>query len=107
MGNDCNICSNKCMGFTGNHGGCCTIADRDFIIGPHLDSETFINKISKKIGRKVSYKEIFVDFEEGKTLFQDKSMWQMEENYPAIRVDFFNYLFPCIFYNTKIRACMV
>jgi len=43
MGTDCNICSNRCMGFPGNHGGCCTVAERDFIIGPHLDAYDFKN----------------------------------------------------------------
>lgn len=42
MSDNCLICSTKCMGFSGNKGGCCTVADRDYIIGHHGDDR--INK---------------------------------------------------------------
>ena len=105
MGTDCNICSNKCYGMPGHHGSCCTLEDRDFIIGPHPDAEEFIEKLSNKLGREIEYREVFVDYEEGKTLFPNKSTWQNPNSYPAFRVDFYNPRLPCIFYNTKVRAC--
>ena len=105
MGLDCNICSNKCYGIPGHHGSCCTIEDRDFIIGPHSDAEEFVTKLSDKLGREIEYREVFVDYEEGKTLFPNKSTWQNPGSYPALRVDFYNPRLPCIFYNTKIKAC--
>ena len=105
MGTDCNICSDNCYGITGHHGSCCTLEDRDFIIGPHADAEEFIESLSKKLGRDINYREVFVDYEEGKTLFPNRSAWQDPHSYPALRVDFYNPRLPCIFYNTKVRAC--
>ena len=89
----------------GHHGSCCTLEDRDFIIGPHPDAEEFIERLSDKLGREIEYREVFVDYEEGKTLFPNKSTWQNPNSYPAFRVDFYNPRLPCIFYNTKVRAC--
>lgn len=107
MGTDCNICSNKCLGFIGNHGGCCTVGDRDFIIGPHLDTNDFLDRLSEKLGREILFKEVFFSFEEGKNLFPNKSTWQDPQNFPALKLDLTNPKFPCIFYNTHVRACMV
>ena len=42
MGENCNICSNKCWGSPGYHGSCCSVEDRDYIIGPHHDTDEFI-----------------------------------------------------------------
>ena len=69
------------------------------------NTEEFIESLSKKLGREIEREEIFVEFEEGKNLFPDKSTWQNPDSYPAFRVDFFNPRKPCIFYNTKIKAC--
>ena len=105
MGTDCNICSNKCYGMPGHHGSCCTLEDRDFIIGPHPDAEEFITRLSDKLGREIDYREVFVDYEEGKSLFPNKSTWQNPNSYPAFRVDLNNPRKPCIFYNTTIKSC--
>jgi Fe-S-cluster containining protein len=107
MGTDCNICSNKCFGIPNHHGSCCTIDDRDYIIGSHSDADEFIKILSKKLGREIEREEIFVDYEEGKNMFPDKSNWQKQSSYPAFRVDFYNPRLPCIFYNTKIKSCSV
>jgi F-type H+-transporting ATPase subunit gamma len=53
----------------GHHGSCCTLEDRDFIIGPHPDAEEFVERLSDKLGREIEYREVFVDYEEGKNLF--------------------------------------
>jgi hypothetical protein len=107
MGANCNICSNKCFGISGYHGSCCSLEDRDYIIGPHPDSEEFIKNLSEKLGREIEHREVFVDYEEGKNLFPNKTTWQNPLSYPAFRVDFFNPKLPCIFYNTKIKACSI
>ena len=107
MGTDCNICSNRCMGFPGSHGGCCTVAERDFIIGPHLDAYDFVDRLSNKLGREIMFKEVFITYEEGKSLFPNKSTWQDPKNFPALRLDFFNPKLPCIFYNPQVKSCMV
>ncbi len=51
MGTNCNICSNKCYGVEGYHGSCCSIEERNYIIGPHHDTEEFIKNLSEKLGR--------------------------------------------------------
>ena len=107
MGTDCNICSNNCYGRTGYHGSCCSLEDRDYIIGPHLDTEDFIKNLSSKLGREIYEEDIFIGYEEGKKLFPYKTAWQNRDSYPAFRVDFFNPKLPCIFYNTKIKACSI
>jgi Fe-S-cluster containining protein len=107
MGTDCNICSDKCYGRTGYHGSCCSLEDRDYIIGPHPDTEDFIKNLSSKLGREIYEEDIFIGYEEGKKLFPYKTSWQNPNSYPAFRVDFFNPKLPCIFYNTKIRACSI
>ena len=68
-------------------------------------TEDFIKKLSLKLGREIQEEEIFINYDEGSKLFPNKSTWQNPESYPALRVDFFNPKLPCIFYNTKIKAC--
>jgi len=103
----CEICSNKCFGHPGNHGGCCTVADRDFIIGPHADTDEFLDRLSEKFDRDILYKEVLIDFEEGKNLFPNKTTWQNQSNYPALRLNLAQPTLPCIFYNTTLRACSI
>ena len=62
MGTNCNICSNKCYGVDGYHGSCCSIEERNYIIGPHHDTEEFIKNLSEKLGREVSEDEVFIKF---------------------------------------------
>ena len=62
------ICSKKCCGITLFHGGCCSIDDRDYIIGPIKDFDIFLEKLTHKIGRKISKDEVFIEYEEGKNL---------------------------------------
>jgi Fe-S-cluster containining protein len=107
MGENCNICSNKCWGSPGYHGSCCSVEDRDYIIGPHHDTDEFILNLSKKFGREIEKEEVFIEYNEGKNLFPNKNSWQNETSYPAFRVDLFNPKLPCIFYNTKIKACSI
>ena len=105
MSTNCNICSEKCFGKDGYDGSCCTIEARDYIIGPHKDANQFIQSLSLKLGRAISYESVFIDYEEGKNLFPNKSAWQNPESYPAFRVDLNNPRKPCIFYNTAIKSC--
>ena len=91
------ICSKKCCGIDFYHGGCCSIENRDYIIGPIKDFNIFLEKLSLKIGRQVSKKEVFIDYEEGKNMFPNKPVWQNKENYPAFRVDLTDSNKYCIF----------
>ena len=107
MGNNCEICSTRCMGYPGNRGGCCTVDDRDYIIGPHTDSEEFVKRLSEKFGREIQYEEVFVEYSEGRKIFPNKPTWQDPNSYPALRLDFSHLKLPCIFYNTKLGVCSV
>ena len=103
----CDICSKKCFGIDGYDGSCCTVEDRDYIIGPHSDAEEFLQKLSDKFGRSFEFDEVFYDYLKGKEVFTDKTNWQKPGSYPALRVDLTNKRKPCIFYNTSIKACSI
>jgi|TARA_R110000744_G_C19124995_1_gene536406 Fe-S-cluster containining protein len=107
MGVDCNICSTKCFGIDNYHGSCCSLEDRDYIIGPHYDSKEFIERLSERFGREIKHNEVFIEWAEGSKMFPDKTVWQNPANFPALRVDENQPRLPCTFYNTKIKACTV
>lgn len=98
------MCSQKCMGHTGNHGGCCTLDQRDWILGPAQGVEKSLKRLSEHFGRAVPFEEVFVDFEEGKAMFPDRSNWQNPANYPAIRVEK-NRRNACRFYDYERGGC--
>ena len=107
MGSNCQICSFKCWGIDNYDGSCCTLENRDWIMGPVLDSDNFLDGLSKKIGRKVEFSEVFYNFREGSNLFPDRQMWQDPNTFPSFQVDLNRPSKPCIFYNQSIRSCMV
>ncbi|MBX9695084.1 MAG: hypothetical protein K2Z81_22050 [Cyanobacteria bacterium] len=79
-------CTQKCCGVVRQSSKCCTISDRDWILGSVKDTDRFLADLSKLKGREVPYDEVFVDFEEGSQMFPDKPSWQAKKNYPAMRV---------------------
>jgi Fe-S-cluster containining protein len=101
------ICSKKCCGINFFHGGCCSIDDRDYIIGPIKDFDIFLEKLTFKIGRKITKEEVFIEYEEGKKLFPNKPVWQNKENYPAFRVDLTDSRKYCKFYNKSLKNCSI
>ena len=103
----CDICSTKCLGTDGYDGSCCTIEERDFIIGPHSDPDEFIERLSNKLGREIKREDVFIEYGGGKDLFPKKTAWHKPSNFPALRVDVSNKRKPCIFYNTTVKSCMV
>jgi len=107
MSSICDICANRCFGIDGYDGSCCTLENRDFIIGKVTDADQFLERLNSKLGRKFLWNEIFIGFEEGKNLFPDKSVWQNPDNFPCMRVDTSNPRFPCLFYNTRAKFCSV
>jgi Fe-S-cluster containining protein len=107
MSSVCEICSTKCFGIDGYDGSCCKLEGRNFIIGPILDSDEFLERINGKLERRFEKSDIFVEFEEGKNLFPDRSVWQDPGNFPALRVDVGKSQLPCIFYNTHGKFCSV
>lgn len=107
MSEGCDICSNKCFGILNYHGSCCNIENRDYIIGPHLDVDDFLKRLSEKFGRTINRTDVFIDFQEGKKIFPDKICWVQPQNYPALKLDFHKSSLPCIFYNTYMKCCSV
>jgi len=103
----CDICSNKCFGIDGYDGSCCSVENRDYIIGPIRDSDEFIERLSDHLGRPISWDSVFMKYEAGSQIFPGKEAWQNQENYPALRVNFNNPKLPCIFYNTSLKFCTV
>ena len=71
----CNICSYKCWGIDNYDGSCCSIENRDFIIGPHPDADIFIENLSIKLDREIKKEEVFIEYDEGKKMFPDKKFW--------------------------------
>ncbi len=80
-------CTRNCMGVENNAVGCCTLYDRDYIIGPIPDSNKLLERYRETVNPEATHEELFVDFEEGKTLFPERESWQTPKNFPAIRVD--------------------
>ena len=77
------ICSNKCWGVDNYDGSCCTIENRDFIIGPHPDADEFVERLSLKFGKQFKKENVFIDYEKGKLLFPNKQNWQMLKLYKS------------------------
>ena len=102
-----NHCQYRCLGAKGNHGGCCTLDDRDWILGPIKDADRFLTKVQKKFpNTEITWADIFIDYEEGSRLFPERRNWQSKDNYPCLRVLNVTRL-PCVFYNLQLRLCTV
>jgi Fe-S-cluster containining protein len=50
---------------------------------------------------------VFIDHEEGRALFPERSTWQARQNYPALRVIRDDPRHPCRFYDIEAGACTV
>jgi len=103
-----NHCQKKCLGWEGNHGGCCTVHDRDYIIGPINDSHDFLARLKNKYpGIELEWKDVFITYEEGSKMFPEKPTWQDPKNFPCLRLDVNIPLMPCMFYNLVMKCCTV
>ncbi len=100
-------CTRICYGIKGQAGICCTVGERDWIIGPITDADRFLKDVSKKYGREFKFDEIFYSYEEGHKLFPEKTTWQNPDHYPALRVVIDNEsVYPCQFL-TDEKKCGV
>ena len=103
-----NHCQKKCLGWEGNHGGCCTVHDRNFIIGPIHDSNEFLARLKDKFqGIEIKWDDIFINYEEGHKMHPEKATWQDPKNYPCLRLNKASHLLPCIFYNSALKCCSI
>jgi Fe-S-cluster containining protein len=100
------ICSEMCFGIPGNSGSCCHV-DRNWILGPILDHERFLENLSTKIGRNVEFNEVFYDYIEGSKVFPYYESWRDEDHYPAFKVDLEKSNRPCVMYNSATKSCSV
>ncbi len=107
MSNHCQVCSFKCWGRDDHHASCCSLEDRNYILGPINDYKTFLRDLSKKVGREVGFDEVFYNYETGSKTFPDRPVWQDSRSYPAFKVDFSTENKYCINYNRHLRSCMV
>ena len=107
MDNHSNICSYNCFGKKDHDGSCCQLENRDYIIGPHTDTEGFLDRLSNRFNRDVKFEEVFYTFEEGSKMFPEKPSWQNPNSYPALKVDTEKERKPCIFYNSSLRSCSI
>jgi Fe-S-cluster containining protein len=103
-----NHCQKKCLGYDGYHGGCCTLDDRDYIIGPVPDTYETLERVRNQFPNvDIEWNDLFITFEEGSKLFPNKSTWQNPNHYPCMRVNVTNPNIPCIFYNQHLRCCQI
>ena len=79
------LCSTSCGGVENAYGACCSIYNKNSIIGPIPDAADLIERLQTKFPGIV-YEEVFMDFEEGSSLFPDKEAAQDPWHYPALRV---------------------
>ena len=103
-----NHCQKKCLGIDGNHGGCCTIGDRDFILGPIPDCQETLKRVQAQFpGVEITWDDLFISFEEGSNMFPDKPTWQNPHAYPCMRVNPNDMSIPCVFYNMNMKLCQI
>lgn len=103
-----NHCQKKCWGNDGEHGGCCKSYNGEWMIGPIPDHIEVLGRVRRQFkGIEIKWKDIFIDYEEGKNLFPDKPSWQIPKNYPAMRIQLNVQDRPCIFYNNDIKSCQI
>ena len=109
MGNHCNICSFNCWGREGYDASCCTLEDRNWIIGPHTDAPNYFwTRLSDRVGRKVSVlRNLSTIMRKVTKSSLIKKFGKVLIHYPALRVDEENKRLPCVNYNIATRSCMV
>jgi len=97
------ICATKCHGIDGCRAGCCSLEDRNYIIGP-IDKESQ-DRILKHVKDK-TWDDVFVNYLEGKDMFPDREIWQQESSYPALRPKD-NEIKSCTFYDDENSVCSI
>ena len=103
-----NHCQQCCLGIKGNSGGCCTLDDRDWIMGPVHDSHEVLERVKNKFpGIDITWNDLFITFEEGSKMFPERSNWQDPANFPCMRVLQGVPRNPCLFYNLQLKSCMI
>ena len=98
-----NYCMEQCQGVKGNNGDCCHIRDKDWIIGPVKDDKELLTRVQKEHDKDLTWSDLFIDYEEGKKMFSDKSLWQDKKSYPVMRVNPELEGSPCVFFDNGCK----
>jgi len=98
-----NYCMEQCQGVKGNNGDCCHIRDKDWIIGPVKDDKELLTRVQKEHNKDLTWSDLFIDYEEGKKMFSDKSLWQDKKSYPVMRVNPELEGSPCVFFDNGCK----
>ena len=93
----------QCQGVKGNNGDCCHIRDKDWIIGPVKDDKELLTRVQKEHDKDLTWSDLFIDYEEGKKMFSDKSLWQDKKSYPVMRVNPELEGSPCVFFDNGCK----
>ena len=103
-----NYCQKNCYGVPNYGGSCCTVSNRDWIIGPISDTEETLERVRKLFpGLEVNRSDLFISFDEGSKLFPEKETWQNPDHYPCMRVNTNSNEMPCIFFNEVLKCCQI
>lgn len=106
--NHAHICQSRCYGIEGYDGSCCTLEQRDYIIGPIPDSEEVLKRVQESMPNvKIKWDDLFINYEEGKKLFPERPMWQKKNCYPAMRINPNSKRNSCVCYNDHIGFCQI
>lgn len=103
-----NHCQKKCCGEDMQDGACCKSQNGEWMIGPIPDDIEVLGRVRRQFkGIEIKWKDIFIDYNEGKHLFPDRPSWQKPENYPVMRIRLDIKDRPCVFYNDHIKCCQI
>ena len=96
-------CNTNCYGYEGNFGSCCHIADKNWIIGPIHDAEKVLSEL-REDSPWLKWEDVFIGYEEGRNMFPERSVWQVESHYPAMRL---GSGLGCVMYSLPLRKCTI
>ena len=108
MNDGSDFCRTTCCNFKGYDGGCCTVEERDWIMGPIRDHMEVLKNIQKLYSElEITWDDCFMNYEEGSKLFPNKSTWKNPDNYPCMRVNMNSLRKSCVFYNDILGFCQI
>ena len=102
------FCKTKCRNIEGNGGFCCTVGDRNWIIGPIPDHMEVLERIkAMKPDVEIAWDDCFMGYEEGSKLFPERPAWTNPDYYPCMRIDIDSDLKECVFYDASSCSCTI
>ena len=108
MSDNTDFCRTKCCNIKGYDGSCCTVEDRNWIIGSipdHMEVLERIRALNPEV--EITWDDCFMTYEEGSNLFPDKPTWTNPSNYPCMRINMNSRRKGCVFYNDLLGYCTI